>query len=317
MRRTFDNEKVQLQELNSRLSQYLTRSKQLEKENAVLIAEIHSIRHERPAQWENQHMAELRQMRRMVEQLAFEKSKAEMEREKLRQELLMVQSLCSEETAVSRGIGGELKSCEKELHQAHNTNAALEARLIELENEYKFLEDAHRQEIAQMRNQAHSRIVPVVTQTYHGPPAPSMEEVEQFARSLSESWMETYDMYRMRVEEMEQSIKADQARLEDMEREKIQYISELNKLRAELDRQSKVQIHLEDQLMHMQDAFRADVNQYQVRQLGYFVRFNASNLLHTSDERGNCLFSTSELSTSRLVFSLLEGNNMLHCFYPT
>lgn len=264
IRRTFDNEKVQLQELNSRLSQYLSRAKQLEKENALLISEIHSIRHDRPAQWENQHMAELRQMRRMVEQLAFEKSKAEMEREKLRQELLMVQSLCSEETAVSKGIGGELRSCEKELHQAHNTNAALEARLIELENEYKFLEDVHRQEIHQMRSQAHSRIVPVITQTYHGPPAPSMEEVEQFALSLSESWMETYDMYRMRVEEMEQSIKADQTRLEDMEREKMQYLSELSKLQAELDRQSQVQIHLEDQLMHMQDKFRADISQYQV-----------------------------------------------------
>ncbi|XP_076118390.1 synemin [Alosa pseudoharengus] len=263
-RRTFDNEKGQLQELNSRLSQYLSRAKQLEQENARLIVEINSIRQDRPAQWEHQHMAELRQMRRMVEQLAFEKSKAEMEREKLRQEFHMVKALCSEETAVSKGIGGELKSWEKELHQAHNTNAALEARLIELENEYRFLEDAHSQEIAHMRSQAHSRIVPVVTQTYHGPPAPSMEEVEQYARSLSESWMDTYDMYRIRVEEMEQSIKADQARLEDMGREKMQYVSELNKLRAELDRHGQIQIHLEDQLMNMQEKFRADVNQYQV-----------------------------------------------------
>ncbi|XP_041965929.1 synemin [Alosa sapidissima] len=263
-RRTFDNEKGQLQELNSRLSQYLSRAKQLEQENARLIVEINSIRQDRPAQWEHQHMAELRQMRRMVEQLAFEKSKAEMEREKLRQEFHMVKALCSEETAVSKGIGGELKSWEKELHQAHNTNAALEARLIELENEYRFLEDAHSQEIAHMRSQAHSRIVPVVTQTYHGPPAPSMEEVELYARSLSESWVDTYDMYRIRVEEMEQSIKADQARLEDMGREKMQYVSELNKLRAELDRHGQIQIHLEDQLMNMQEKFRADVNQYQV-----------------------------------------------------
>ncbi|XP_062402681.1 synemin [Sardina pilchardus] len=263
-RRTFDNEKGQLQELNGRLSQYLSRAKQLEQENARLIVEINSIRHDRPAQWEHQHMAELRQMRRMVEQLAFEKSKAEMEREKLRQELHMVKALCSEETAVSKGIGGELKSWEKELHQAHNTNAALEARLIELENEYRFLEDAHSQEIAHMRSQAHSRIVPVVTQTYHGPPAPSMEEVEQYALSLSESWMETYDMYRIRVEEMEQAIKADQQRLEDMGREKMQYVSELNKLRAELDKHGQIQIHLEDQLMDMQEKFRADVNQYQV-----------------------------------------------------
>ncbi|KAL2094086.1 hypothetical protein ACEWY4_011398 [Coilia grayii] len=264
LRRTFENEKVQLQDLNTRLSQYLSRSKQLEQENAHLIAEINSLRKERPTQWENQHMAELRQMRRMVEQLAFEKSKAEMEREKLRQELHMVQALRSEETAVSKGLGGDLQSCQRDLHQAHNTNAALEARLIELDNEYTFLENAHKEEILRLRNQAHSRIVPVVTQTYRGPPAPTMEEVEQFALSLSESWMETYDMYRLRVEEMEQSIKADQARLEDMEREKMQYMSELNKLQGEVDRQSHVQVHLEDQIIKMQDRFRADVNQYQV-----------------------------------------------------
>ncbi|XP_071783376.1 synemin [Centroberyx gerrardi] len=263
-RRTFESEKHQLQELNNRLSQYLSRTKQLEQENACLITEINKLRQTKTAEWEQQYKAEMRDLRRMVGQLSFEKSQAEMEREKQWRELQMVQSLCSQETEVCRDIGGELKGCEKELHHAHKTNSALEQRLFQLENEYKCLEDAHNQEIAHLRRQVDSRVVPIITQTYHGPQTASLEEVQEYARGLSEGWIETFEMYQQKVEEMEQSIKADQARLEDLRREKMLYAAEFDKLRAEAEKQGQIQIHLEEQLMHMQDTFRGDFTEFQM-----------------------------------------------------
>ncbi|KAK2894719.1 hypothetical protein Q8A67_011948 [Cirrhinus molitorella] len=263
MREPFESEKLQLQELNQRLGQYLMRAKHLEQENASLISEINSIRKNRSGEWENKHMAELREMRRLVERLSFEKSRAEMERQKLRNELQMLQAMRSEESSVSKGIDTELKGCERQLHNALETNSALEDRLFELENEYKFLEDAHRKEVAHLRDQVHSRSVRVVTQTYHAPPAVTMEEVQEYAANFTESWHGTLDMYRLKVEEIEESIKADQARLEDIQREKKEYASQFKRLRDEIEKQTQVQLNLEEQLMNMQDNFRDEICRYQ------------------------------------------------------
>ncbi|KAI1904513.1 hypothetical protein AGOR_G00006420 [Albula goreensis] len=264
LRRTFDNEKIQLQDLNARLQQYLSRVKQLEQENALLIKEINTIRQEKTVEWEKQYLPELREVRRAVDQLAFEKSKAEMEREKLRRELQNIQELCCQETVICRDIEGERKGYEKQLHHALKKNAALEERLLQLENEYRCLEDAHMQDISHLRNEVHSRPLPViVTQKYQGHPAVTMEEMEEYALCLSEQWMENFEVYRCRVEDLEESIKADQAKLEELHREKMQYVAELQKLHAEADKQNEMQLQLEDQLRSMHDNCLLEFEQYQ------------------------------------------------------
>lgn len=264
-KRTFESEKHQLQELNTRLVQYLSRSKQLEQGNVHLITEINKLRQAKAADREPKYKDEMRDLRRMVAQLSFEKSQAEMEREKLWRELQMVQSLCSEQTEVCRDVSGELKGYEKELHHTHKANSELQQRLFQLENECKRLEDAHRQEMDRLRRQVETRVVPIMAQTYRGPPAASVEEVHEYARGLSEGWIETFEMYQHKVEEMEQSMKADQAMLCDLQREKMLYASELDKLRTGAEKQAQIQLRLEEQLMHMQEKFRVDCSEYQVR----------------------------------------------------
>ncbi|XP_043119877.1 synemin [Puntigrus tetrazona] len=280
MREPFESEKLQLQELNQRLGQYLMRAKQLEQENTSLISEINSIRKNRSGEWENKHMSELREMRRLVERLSFEKCRAEMERQKLRNELQMLQAMRSEEASVSKGVDTELKGCERQLHNALQTNGALEDRLIELENEYKFLEDAHRKEIAHLRDQVHSRTVRVVTQTYHAPPAVTMEEVQEYAANFTENWQGTLDMYRLKAEEIEESIRADQARLDDIQREKREYASQFKRLHDEIEKQTKVQLNLEEHLMNMQENFRAEICKYQaiIEELEYERRMLSNTI---------------------------------------
>lgn len=259
----FESEKLQLQELNQRLSQYLLRSKQLEQENACLTSEINSIRQNRSGEWDNKHMSELRDMRRLMERLSFEKCRAEMEREKLRNELQMLRAMRSDEAAVSKSIDTEVKGWERELHHSLQTNVGLEDRLVQLENEYEFLEGAHRTEVNHLRDQVRSRAVRVVTQTYHAPPV-TMEEMQHYAANFTESCQETLDMYRLQVNEIEESIKADQAMLQDIQREKKEHAAQFNRLREEIKNQTQVQLHLEEKLMNTQEQFRAEVNQYQV-----------------------------------------------------
>ncbi|XP_044049963.1 synemin [Siniperca chuatsi] len=312
-KRTFESEKQQLQELNSRLVQYLSRTKQLEQENAHLITEINKLRQAKTAEWELKYKEEMRDLRRMVGQLSLEKSQAEMEKEKLWRELQMVQSLCSEQTEVCNDISGELKSCGRELHHAHKTNSELQQRLFQLENEYKCLEDAHRRDKDHLRRQMESRVVPIITQTYRGPPAASMEEVQEYARGLSEGWIETFEMYQQKVEEMEQSIKADQAMLSDLQREKMLYASELDKLRTEAEKQGQIQSRLEEQLMHMQEKFRVEFGDYQmiIEQLEHERNMMADTIAEKMQEHQHLLQVKMDLGMEVATYrALLEGERV-------
>ncbi|KAK1887692.1 Synemin [Dissostichus eleginoides] len=312
-KRTFESEKHQLQELNSRLFQYLSRTKQLEQENVHLITEINKLRQAKTTELEPKCKGEMRELRRMVEQLSFEKSQAEMEREKLWRELQMVQSLCSEQTGVCRDISGELKGCEKELQHAHKINVELQQRLCQLENESKGVEEVQRKEKVHLRRQVDSRMVPIITQTYRGPPAATMEEVQEYARSLSEGWMETFDMYQRKVEEMEQSIKEDQERMSGLQREKMMYASELDKLRREGEKQGKIQFHLEEELMHMQEKFRVDFSEYQmiIEQLEHERNLMAETIAEKMRDHQNLLQVRMDLGMEVASYrALLEGERM-------
>ncbi|KAK6476997.1 synemin-like [Huso huso] len=244
--RTFENEKLQLQELNKRLSQYLSRVKQLEQENASVLMEISTLRQERTGEWEQQQqMVEMRGLRRAVDQLALEKAQAEMERERLRRELQLVQELICQESGTSRDIHGELKGFDKHLQQACLKNLALEEHLLRLQREQQALEDSHRQEICVLREQLCSKLVPMVTQQGQGPPALTLEEVEEYTLSLSQAWAHTVELHHTRVEELEESLWLDQERLEELCREKRQSAAQLEKLREEMHRQSHIQEGLE------------------------------------------------------------------------
>lgn len=267
-KRTFEGDKQQLQHLNGRLAQYLSRTQQLEQENAHLMAEVHQLRRERSGEdgQGKRYKAEMQQLRRTVEQLSLQKCQAEMERERLWRELQTVRALCSQQTEVCRDISGDLRGCGKELQEAQHVNSRLQQRLVQLEEEYQRLEVARGQEKQRLRHQLESRMAPIVARTCRGPPPPvvSVEEVQEYVRGLSEGWEQTFDLYQRKVEEMERSIGEDQARLGDLQRDKMLCASQLDKMRSEAEKQGHVQMSLQEQLVHMQERCRVDFGEYQM-----------------------------------------------------
>ncbi|XP_061781015.2 synemin [Nerophis lumbriciformis] len=263
-KRTFEGEKHQLQELNGRLAEYLSRTQQLERENARLMGEIKQLRQATVAEREPRYKAEMRELRRCVERMCLEKSRAEVERERLWKELQEVRAQCGQQSEACRGIRGDLQGCEKELRDAHKTNTSLQQRLVDLQNECAFLEERHRQGMEHLRRQVGSAVQApcVLTQTHPGPA--SAEEVQRYARGLSEGWMETLEVYQQKVEEMERTVQEEQTLLSDLRSEKQQHATQLDKLRTDAEKQGRLQAHLEEELMLMQEKFGHDVGEYQM-----------------------------------------------------
>ncbi|XP_068595513.1 synemin isoform X2 [Brachionichthys hirsutus] len=307
-KRTFESDRKQLQELNSRLLQYLSRAQQLEEENLLLITQINQLRQAEEREPSFKH--EVRDLRRMASRLALQRSHAEMEREAARRGLQVVQSHFHEQSEARRDISGELRGREQELIRAHATNSALQRRLSQLENERKCLEDAHRREVDRLRRQVESRMAPVITRTYRGPPAASVEDVHRYAHGLSEGWSETLEMYQRKVDEMEQEIKGDQALLGDLQREKMTRVTQLDRLHAEAEQRGQIQTQLEEQITHMQERFRADCGEYQmiIEQLEHERNMMADVIGEKTREHQHLLQIKMDLSMEVAAYrSLLEG----------
>nr|XP_061812828.1 neurofilament medium polypeptide-like [Nerophis lumbriciformis] len=309
-RRTFEADKQQLQQLNGRLAQYLSRTQQLERENAHLLAEIKQLRQAQVAEREPRYKAEVREMRRAMERVALERSRTEMERERLCRELEEVRLLCHQQSDACRNIGGELNGREKELRAAQHNNALLEQRLIDLQREYTFLEETHRQQMAQLRRQADSQ---VVTQSYGGPPAASIEEVQEYARGMSDGWVQTIEMYQQKVEEMERAIQEDHAMLGELQREKMLQTTELNRLRTDAEKQGQLQMRLEEQLLHLQEKFSQDEGEYQmiINQLEQERNAMAESITQRMQDHQHLLKVKMDLGMEVAAYrALLEGERV-------
>ncbi|XP_077566983.1 synemin [Stigmatopora nigra] len=311
-RRTFEADKQQLQQLNGRLAQYLSRTQQLERENAHLMAEIKQLRQAQVAEREPRYKAEVREMRRAMERVALEKSRAEMERQRLCVELEELRSMCHQQSDACRNIGGELHGRDKELRAAQHNNDLLQQRLLELQREYAFLEETHRQQMAQLRRQADSQgNFQVVTQSYGGPPAASVEEVKEYARGMSDGWVRTIEMYQQKVEDMEQAIQQDHAMLGDLQREKMLQNTELDRLRTDAEKQGQLQMRLEEQLMHLQEKFSQDEGEYQmiINQLEHERTAMAESITQRMQDHQHLLKVKMDLGMEVAAYrALLEGD---------
>lgn len=252
-------ERQQLQELNNRLTQYLLRTQQLERENARLVAQVSTMRQERAAQY----VDEMRDLRRRLEQLRFEKSQAEMEREGLRRELQRVQSACSDQSEVQRNVSGQLRGQGKGLRLSHRTNSELQRRLLQLQGEYTSMEDAHRRCIQDAWHHLDVEVTVNISKNYRGAPGDFKGEVQECVRSKFEGWIKNFDMYQRRMNELDQGLEEDQALRSVLQAEKITYASLIEQLNTEAEKQ----MLLEEQLMAMQEKSQRDLVEYQVRRM--------------------------------------------------
>ncbi|XP_072291064.1 synemin [Eucyclogobius newberryi] len=270
--RTFESDKRQLQELNCKLERYVTRATQLEVENAHLARELLELRQATSAQQkEPKHDREMRDLRRAVERLNAERLRAEMETEKLRREMVTVQALCSEHKDVCRDMSEELQGCELELRVSHREKSEMQQRLERLQEERRGLEEAQRHELLQLRRQVETITTSCQSQYMAAQISGGLlqqpvtaQDVQDFAFGLSEGWVKTLDMYQQKVEEMERAVREDQARMCDLQREKMAYESQLHMVRAQTEQQGQQQIRLEQELVSMQEKFHLDSEKYQM-----------------------------------------------------
>ncbi|XP_067871645.1 synemin [Heterodontus francisci] len=261
-RSTMLHEKSQLQELNHRLESYLSRVRQLEKENQLLVTEIQHLRCERRTEERDAYVDEINKLRWELEELVFEKSKAEMQGRTLRQEIQELQKYHTTEQAVFNNISQQLAEHEKALQQTESTNASLEEYIFELRADCQTLEAQHERAKGEMREKVRRAPQVLVTQEYLGAPL-TEEDFEYHALACSAMWQESFEIYKSKIEELETAVQQDRERGEELNEERVLLIREIEVLKKELEDQFNLQNQLEEDFLSFQQKHDMDLEEYQ------------------------------------------------------
>ncbi|XP_041034457.1 synemin [Carcharodon carcharias] len=256
------HEKAQLQELNHRLESYLSRVRQLEQVNQSLVAEIQHLRSETRTEERNAYVDEINKMRWELEELMFEKSKAEMQRSNLWQEIQELQEHHTTEQTVLKNISQQLAEHEKALQETETTNGSLEAYIFELRAECQTLEDRHVRARREMREKLRRAPQLLVSQGYHAAPVTG-EDFEHHALAISTMWEENFAIYKSKIEELETAVQLDKERGEELNEERALLIREIEALKKELEDQFNLQNQLEEDFLTFQQKHDMDMEEYQ------------------------------------------------------
>lgn len=267
VKRGFGDEKAQLNDLNRRLDQYLSRVRQLETENQHLVEEIHTLRLERGAQWTQQYHSEVCELRKRVEDLTMETCQAELQRDNLYQELQELQELWEQVRSMRMKIDQQLALYKQDLQQAQKRQVALEQLYIELQQEYQMLLGSHEEEMIAFRNQAFQMPLQMAMQEVQRPKH-SLTDVEIFSLELSDSWKDAFIYYQKKIEELEIRVRLDEQDRHGAEEEVAMYKLQAENLHKEYDELLAIRDRLQDELLRMKAKYSLEVDEYQVGVLG-------------------------------------------------
>ncbi|XP_075714350.1 synemin [Rhinoderma darwinii] len=263
VRRGFGDEKAQLNELNKRLDQYLSRVRQLEGENQVLVDEIHRLRQERGAEWTENYYDELCQLRRKVEELSVQKCEAELQKDNLWQEIQDLQGLWEQVRSMRLRIDKQLELYKQDLQQAKSNQAALEELYFRLQQECQILQTSQKEELFALRDQALQMPLQITMQEVVRPRL-SLMDVQSLALELSESWKEAFLVYQKKIQELENTLRLDEVHCLGVDEEvRIQKLH-IKELRREYEELLGIQKTLEKELLRMKDKYRLEVEEYQI-----------------------------------------------------
>ncbi|KAG8440707.1 hypothetical protein GDO86_006453, partial [Hymenochirus boettgeri] len=263
IRKGFGDEKTQLQELNSRLDQYLSRVRQLEEENQLLVEEIRKLHLERGAEWAQGYHSELTELRGRVEELTVQKGEAEIQRENLYQELQSLQELWDQVRSMRLRIDQQLSQYKQDLEQARKNQAALEELYCRLLQECHVLRGSHQEELVALTEQ--SVVTPLRIAMHEiARPSLTMQEVQSFSLELSESWKEVFLLYQRKIEELECSLRLSEKSRQETEEEVRANSALVVELRKEYEELIGIRKVLEEELLIMKDKYSREIEEYQI-----------------------------------------------------
>lgn len=256
-------------DLNRRLESYLSRVKLLEEENEQLAYEIEALRHnDRGGRALRGGLEEELQRARLDVDAAWrERVLAELEVEKMNEELQDVELQRQREAQAEGRARSKLERSRKELQEEERAQIWLRAKVSQLEDEMRHLIHTHQEDLGHLDTtmiRSRSMIPPTLAQ--RAKQTPDLLRVgQEFSQRATRAWQEAAGAYQGQLARLEGSLNQTRSRLNEVHQEKQESQLVLQTLEKELAAAQAVRQRLETSASHRREEHRQEVQHLQVR----------------------------------------------------
>uniref|UniRef100_A0A8C4SJ71 Glial fibrillary acidic protein n=1 Tax=Erpetoichthys calabaricus TaxID=27687 RepID=A0A8C4SJ71_ERPCA len=261
---TRTNEKVEMMELNDRFASYIEKVRFLEQQNKVLVAELNQIRGKEPTRLGDIYQEELRELRRQVDQLNTAKSRTEIERDNLAEDLGNLRQKLQDEINLRLEAENNLTSYRQDVDEAALSRVELERKIEGLQDEISFLRKIHEEELRELQEQLASQQVHVDMDMSKPDLTAALRDIRiQYEAMASTNMQETEEWYRSKFTDLTDAANRNGEALRQAKQEANEYRRQIQVLTCDLEALRGTNESLERQMREMEERFSAEAANYQ------------------------------------------------------
>ncbi|XP_034611722.1 glial fibrillary acidic protein [Trachemys scripta elegans] len=261
---TRTNEKVEMMELNDRFASYIEKVRFLEQQNKVLVAELNQIRDKEPTKLADIYQDELRELRRQVDQLSNAKTRLEIERENLLDDVNGLRQKLQDEINLRLEAENNLSSYRQDVDNAALVRLDLERKVESLQEEINFLRKVHEEELRELQEQLVQQQVHIEMDMSKPDLTAALREIRiQYESMASNNMHETEEWYKSKFADLTDAAARNIEALRLAKQEANEYRRQLQALTCDLESLRGMNESLERQLREMEDRYAIETASYQ------------------------------------------------------